>query len=255
MIDLDNPNTYSNEIRDWVLSNSNYFISIISEVKYTEGWEIAHILDDKKLEESEILSKFIKNNSNTEFCVWHATRIENNEQFWENGIRAFSKDVAQREKEAKRLLRRIGLRKDQVELILKKMECYWKRDESSRLEAVHFFSCKENIKDDRLNEFAINLGGEIVRWALNDIDECLYKNEPFKRLWIWGKPSIIKFRCKLGEMERRTQENICVELVKYIVITKVFKLSYVINCKGFKNGSVSPKDILLIEEIENYLRI
>lgn len=222
MIDFDNPSTYPNEIKSWVLDNMEYFKSLVPEGNYTEDWQVAHILDDKRLEESNFVSDFIQNNCNTEFCVWHVTRIENEEQFRNNGIVAMSKDITQSEERVKKLFRSIGLNKDEMEPILKKIEYYWKRDKDSRLGTVHFFFAKEHIKDPKLNRFAINLGGEIVCWGLDGIDDKLYRREPFKRLWIWGKPSIIKFRCKLKDMDRRIQEHIGVELVKYLDITELF---------------------------------
>lgn len=255
MIDFDNSGTYPSEIKSWVLSNVEYFKSIIPEGNYTEGWQVAHILEDKRLEDSKFVSDFLHNNCNTEFCVWHATRIENEEQFWNNGIVAMSKDIAQSEERIRRLFRSIGLNEDEIEPILKKIEYYWKRDKDSRLGTVHFFFAKDHIKDPRLNRFAINLGGEIVCWGLDRIDDKLYRMEPFKRLWIWGKPSIIKFRCKLKDMDRRTQEHIGAELVRYYVITELFKLPYAIECTGCRIGSVEAEDILVIDEIEDYIEM
>ncbi len=256
MIDFDNPGTYPNEIKDWVLSNMNLFMSMIPEGRRTEGWQIAHILDDMRLGEYQFVLDFINVNSDMEFCVWHTTRIEHEEQFWKNGIVVISNDTNLIMNRYKALLLRIGLKEIEIAPIFKKMEYYWHRDTKTRIEMVHFFFPRTYIKDPRLNIFAINLGGEILRWALRDIDPELYKTEPYKRLWIWGKPCIIKFKCKLKDMNKvLTQKNVIVEIVKYFVITELFKLTYDMNCDGKRIGSVAPEDILAIELIENYIKM
>lgn len=50
---------------------------------------------------------------------------------------------------------------------------------------MHFQGDKKTIyKDVNASIFATNLGGEIVRWSIENIDNDLYKKEPYKRLWI-----------------------------------------------------------------------
>ena len=64
-----------------------------------------------------------------------------------------------------------------------------------------FFIDKSQVyKNDQLNYFAVNLGGEILRWSLKAMDRDLYKEEPYKRLWIMGTPCVITFKVKLDDI-------------------------------------------------------
>lgn len=92
----------------------------------------------------------------------------------------------------------------------------WNRDKQSRTKSVHFFLDKNQVyKDDQLNHFAINLGGEILRWSLDAIDRELYKEEPYKCLWILGSPSVITFKVKLSDIHESCRNSLIAEIVKY----------------------------------------
>lgn len=113
----------------------------------------------------------------------------------------------------------------------------------------------KRIKRRTESIFATNLGGEIVRWSIENIDKNLHKKEPYKRLWILGKPCIIKFKCKLSQMRERSRTDVIVEILKYFIVTKMYKYPYEFDFTGMTIGSVPSENILSIEEIENFIEI
>lgn len=67
------------------------------------------------------------------------------------------------EKRLTLLLHDIGLDEKQIAEIFSHIYYYWNRDISSRIDSVHFFIDQDQVyRDDQLNHFAINLGGEIL---------------------------------------------------------------------------------------------
>ena len=78
---------------------------------------------------------------------------------------------------SRKLLVDIGLDDDKIEEVFSHAYYLWNRDKQSRTKSVHFFIDKSKVyRDDQLNHFAINLGGEILRRSLNAIDRDLYKD-------------------------------------------------------------------------------
>lgn len=106
-----------------------------------------------------------------------------------------------------------------------------------------------------VNYFAINLGGEILRWSLEAIDRELYKQEPYKRLWIKGTPSVIKFKCKLLDIHKVCRNRLIAGIVKYYIVRDLYGYKYEFAFAGMTTGSVPPENIISIEEIENYLQM
>lgn len=108
---------------------------------------------------------------------------------------------------------------------------------------------------DTYKASAINLGGEILRWSIEGINKDLYKQEPYKRLWILGKPCIVKFKCKLSEIYENFRVSLIAEIVEYFIVTKMYGFSYEFEFMGMTIGSVPPENIISIEEIENFIEI
>ncbi|MFR4633639.1 MAG: hypothetical protein ACLT8I_13915, partial [Blautia faecis] len=132
----------------------------------------------------------------------------------------------------------------------------WNRDKQSRTKPVHFFIDKSQVyKDDQLNHFAINLGGEILRWSLEAIDRELYKEEPYKRLWIMGTPSVITFKVKLDDIHEIYRNSLIAEIVKYNITNDLFGFNYEFEFTGMTVGDVPPQNILSIEEIKDYIQM
>lgn len=253
MIDFDNPETYSQEIMDWVNSNEDYFVQELSKHGYSEGWEVSYIVDDLHLANNDFTRKFVRENQDLDILVWHATRIENIDFFRKKGIRVVKGLGSDTEKEYRALLQRLGFNKKQEDEVIRKASHYWVRDAASRIDTVHFFYGKDFINDPQLNEFAISLGGECLRWGINDLDTQLYRQEPYKRLWIVGKPCIIQFECKLKELSEISQYDVVTELIKYFVIYNICHLNYEMRVTGWKYGCVTPDHIRTIEEIPDFI--
>ena len=250
MVDLDDFSTYPEEIRDWVLKNGEWFKQTISR-ETAKGRRIEKIIEDMKLAHESFVLDFIHRNACMEVCVWHATRIEDEKQFFDNGLLIIGAENPRRR--YCDLFRRIGLQEADMKPIFKEMEKLWRRCEVTRVKAIHFFAQKSLSEDLQMSYFAVNIGGEVLRWALESVDKDLHKAEPYKRLWILGKPCIIKFKCKLGDMYELSRIRVVIELVKYFVITELYASTYEIECDGFCTVSIPPENIVTIEEMKNFI--
>lgn len=82
-----------------------------------------------------------------------------------------------------------------------------------------------------------------------------YKEEPYKRLWILGKPSIVKFKCKLSEIHDMCRNEMIAEIVKCFITTKMFSCPYEFEVTGMTTSSVAPENILSIEEIRGFVQM
>lgn len=254
MIDFDNVLTFPLEIREWVLVNKTWLFSVLDNQKFSTPWKLANKLRDIRLEENSFVKQYLLNNSNLEIAVWHATRIEDIESFKKKGVAVTHGEDSDFENHFTDLFKRIGLDSFQIENILSHIHFLWNRDKELRTQMIHFFIDKNFIySDDQLNAFALNLGGECVRWAIEAIDKELYKVEPYKQLWIVGTPSIIKFRCKLKEMPFRTQHHIITEIFNYYIAKELYDFDYEFKLTGMKIGSVSSENIIAIEEIKGFI--
>lgn len=126
----------------------------------------------------------------------------------------------------------------------------WRFEDSIR---SFFIEEKQIYKDDQLNYFAINVGGEILRWAMESIDCNLYRKHPYNQLWKIGTPLVIKFKSKLKDIVGFKQQLLVAEIVKYyIIINLISQSDYEFSFTGMTNGSVSPENIIEIFEIKNY---
>ena len=119
-----------------------------------------------------------------------------------------------------------------------------------RKQYIFFIDNSQVYKNDQLNYFAINLGGEILRWSLEAIDTGLYKQEPYKRLWIKGTPSVIKFKCKLRDIHKVCRNSLIAEIVKYYIVRDLYGYKYEFAFTGRTIGSVPPENIITIKEIK-----
>lgn len=94
-----------------------------------------------------------------------------------------------------------------------------------------------------------------MRWSLETIDRDLYKKEPYKRLWIMGKPSVIKFEVKLSDIHELYRNNLIAEIIKYNITKDLFRFDYEFEFTGMTVGEVPPQNILSIEEIKDYIQM
>lgn len=256
MIDFDDSKTFPYEIREWVLNRKEYFFSLFDKNDFSEWWELEHKLCNIRLWENSFIQQFIEKNIKTEVAVWHATRIEDRDSYEQNGIIVMEGRGSKAENNLMLLFQRIGMNENQIKEVFEHIYFLWDRDKNTRTNSVHFFVNRELVyNDDQMNAFALNLGGECVRWAIEGIDRELYRIEPYKRLWIMGTPSIIKFKCKIEEIDRYTREMLIAEIVKYYVVTDLYGFPYEFRFTGRKEGKVRPEDIIAIEEIQDFIKM
>lgn len=256
LIDYDDPGTFPTCLGDWSGDFVYKIRSGVSLENVQEWRQIELQLRDLHIADTQIVKEFVNGNMDLKVAVCHCTRILDVNQYWKEGLVTGGGRGSVAEKRLRKLLQDIGLDNSSMEKIFSHVYRYWDRDQTSRTQSVHFVIDKSCVyKDDKVNEFAISLGGEILRWSLKVIDKELYKREPYKRLWIWGTPSIVKFKCKLSDIYYLDRDALIAEIVKYFVVTRMFDCPYEFKLTGMTIGSVPPEDIISIEEIENFNEI
>lgn len=256
MIDFDNSATFPQEIREWVLEQKEYFYSLFDKRDFSEWWQLEHKLCDIRLWEQSFIQRFVDENLKMEVAVWHTTRIEDKESYERNGIIIMGGRGSKAESNLICLFQRVGMNEKQIKEVFEHIYFLWDRDKNTRTHSVHFFVNRELVYNSgQMSAFALNLGGECVRWAIEAINRELYKIEPYKRLWIMGTPSIIKFKCKLEEIDRYTRDMLIAEIAKYYVVTELYGFPYEFEFTGRKEGKVKPEDIIVIEEIQGFIEM
>ena len=256
MIDFNNPNTFPKELRNWGTEFEKMILRRVNTDNIEEWWQIEHQLQDIRIDESKLVTDFVKDNMDTEIAVCHCTRILDEDEYWKNGLTTAGGENNAGEKRLRKLLVDIGLDDNKIEEVFSHIHYLWNRDKQSRTKSVHFFVDKSQVyKNDQLNNFAINLGGEILRWSLEAMGKELYKEEPYKRLWIMGTPSVITFKVKLGDIHEIYLNSLIAEIVKYNITKDLFGFEYEFEFTGMTVGDVPPQNILRIEEIKDYIQM
>ena len=256
MIDFDNPNTFPKELKNWGTEFEKMILRRVNTDSIEEWRQIEHQLQDIRIGESKLVTDFVKDNMDIEIAVCHCTRILDENEFWKHGLVTAGGKNNAGEKRLRKLLVDIGLDNGKIEEVFSHVYFLWNRDKQSRTKSVHFFVDKSQVyKDDQLNHFAINLGGEILRWSLEAVDRKLYRKEPYKRLWIMGRPSVITFKIKLGDIHEIYRNRLIAEIVKYNITKDIFGFGYEFEFIGMTVGDVPPQNILSIEEIKDYIQM
>ena len=256
MIDFDNPNTFPKELKNWGTEFEKMILRRVNTDSIEEWRQIEHQLQDIRIGESKLVTDFVKDNMDIEIAVCHCTRILDENEFWKHGLVTAGGKNNAGEKRLRKLLVDIGLDNGKIEEVFSHVYFLWNRDKQSRTKSVHFFVDKSQVyKDDQLNHFAINLGGEILRWSLEAVDRKLYRKEPYKRLWIMGRPSVITFKIKLGDIHEIYRNRLIAEIVKYNITKDIFGFGYEFEFTGMTVGDVPPQNILSIEEIKDYIQM
>lgn len=254
MIDFDVTDTYPIEIKQWVIGKKSYFLNKVPYGSYEHNYDIEHMLCDIWYDDFPEINNFISGNQDTEFTAWHNARVYNKESYLNNGIQSFGGDIKRARKRESEILNIIGLGQAEKKKLLDKMEVYWRRDKETRTKRVHFYLSDAQKDDAQLLEFASNLGGEILRWALSDINNELYRQEPYKQLWILGKPCRIKFKYKLNELPYLEQVKIIKNIIIYFALKEIYGFECIPEDTGSKIGDVAPNNILKIDEMFDFVQ-
>ena len=256
IIDFDDPSSFPEELATWSIDFENEIRKNINTNGITEGWQIERQLQNLHIDESPLVKDYLAAHMDAEVAVSHCTRILDANKFRKEGLVTGGGRGSIADIRLRGLLSNIGLETSSINNIMSKVYSYWDRDKEQRTEAVHFQFDRNNIyQDNTANVFAINLGGEVIRWALEECGTDLYKSEPYKRLWIWGTPSIVKFKCKLSNVHPTKQAALLAEIVKYNIVTKLYGYAYEFDFTGMTTGSVPPEDIISIEEIHGFIEM
>lgn len=256
IIDFDNPISFPQSLCTWDERFEQEILRRISLKGVFEWWQIEQQLQDMHIYDLEIVSNYLQNHMDDEVAVCHCTRILDIEQYKKEGIITGGGHGSIAEIRLRNLLLSIGLGKKEIDEIFSHIYYYWDRDKTSRTQAVHFFIDSSQVyKNDQINHFAVSLGGEILRWAIEDMGKNLYQSEPYKRLLIKGTPCVVKFKCKLSNIEEPDRKFLLAEIVKYSIVTKIFDYSYEFNLTGKTIGSVPSHDIISIEKIHRYVEM
>lgn len=115
MIDFDNPNTFPVELRNWGSEFEKMILRRVSTDKVEEWWQIEHQLQNIRIDESMLVTEFVKENMDKEIVVYHCARILDENEYLKQGIvNAGGKDSIG-EKRLRKLLVDIGLDADKIE--------------------------------------------------------------------------------------------------------------------------------------------
>lgn len=253
-IDFYNPETFPNILGNW---NEEFDNKLRRELKgIDDSNDIDLYFGDLKLKNLAIVRDFLKNNLDAEIVVCHCTRIFDEEKIWEEGLITGGGRGSAQEKRLDLLFDEQGFEKWQKERIFKSIYKTWNDIAEIRTKPVHFFAT--NIlewAEKKFGAYAENIGGEIVNAAICSISPDAYKQEPYKRLWIIGKPCVIKFKVKLSDIYENHREGLIEEIVRYFICLKILKKQYEIMFTGMTVNSIQPKNIISIEEIKNFIEI
>lgn len=256
MIDFNNPNTFPKELKNWGTEFEKMILRRVNTDNIEEWWQIEHQLQNIRIGESKLVTDFVKENMDTEVAVCHCARILDENEYWKHGLVTAGGKNNAGERRLRKLLVDIGLDEDKIEEVFSHVYYLWNCNKQSKTKSVHFFIDKSQVyKNDQLNYFAVNLGGEILRWSLKAMDRDLYKEEPYKRLWIMGTPSVITFKVKLGDIHEIYRNSLIAEIVKYNITKDLFGFDYEFDFTGMTVGDVPPQNILDIEEIRDYIHM
>lgn len=262
IIDFDDKNTFPETLCAWDEKFERMIRNRIQVSPTMQWYEIRNQLQDlwPMIRAEPLVMTFLRENMNTEVAICHCTRLLNPQSVLDNGLVTGGGCGAVGEKRMRGLLEGIGAPKEQVDAIVSKARYYWQRDTISRTESVHFFVDKSQAqKDIQISTFALNLGGEILRWAMRDVGDRLYLTMPYKRLWLEGTPSVVKFKSKLKNIVQSDREKLIATILEYFIIIRMFgqkyESEYELSVTGKTRGSVAPEDILSIEEIAGYREI
>jgi hypothetical protein len=254
LIDYDDPSTFPVCLGEWDSDFEQMIRRNVNIDEVEEGWEIKQQLQNLHIDEMPIIQNFLRKNPDTEVAVCHCTRILDETTYWNQGIVTNGGRSSEEEKRIRDLLEMIGLQPMKIDEVIGHAYYYWDRDKKQRTESVHFFIEKKLIyEDDQVNNFAISLGGEILRWSIEAMGHNLYRQEPYKRLWIMGTPSVIKFKCRLEDVHELYRSSMIAEIVKYFIVVKMFGYPYKFKLTGMTYGKIPPENIISIEEIKDYI--
>lgn len=179
LIDYDDPATFPNCLSEWSHDFEIFIRSKVNLDGILEWWQIEHQLQDLRIQDMPIVRDFVDGNLDIELAVCHCTRILDESAFWHNGLVISGGVNSIEENRIRTLLSLVGFSDDIIDSVLEHAYYYWQRDKEQRTECVHFFVEKRKAyEDDQINNFAINLGGEIVRWSIERMGHDLYKEEP-----------------------------------------------------------------------------
>ena len=253
IVDFDNPLSFPKELAMWSTAFEKYILDNVHSEGVIEGWRIESQLSDLIKTDNRIVKEFFDSNCDLEVAVHHCTRIISSEQIMKEGLITGGGIDGIADKRIRDLLSSINVNPEMIERIMSEIYKLWDRDGDQRTQCVHFQLGKAHIINDiYANGFASNIGGEILDFAIETAGIGLKEKEPYKRLYIMGTPSIVKFKCKLSDIVEDYAYRLIIEIIKYYVVKRLYLLDYEFCYTGMTKGSIPPSDIIEIIEIENY---
>ena len=109
MIDFDNPNTFPKELKNWGTEFEKMILKRVNTDNIVEWWQIEHQLQGIRIDESKLVTDFVKENMDTEIAVCHCTRILDENEYWEHGLMTAGGKNSVGERRLRKLLVDIGL--------------------------------------------------------------------------------------------------------------------------------------------------
>lgn len=115
MIDFNNPNTFPKELKNWGTEFEKMILRRVNTDNIEVWWQIEHQLQDIRIDESKLVTDFVKDNMDTEIAVCHCTRILDENEYWKHGLVTAGGENNAGEKRLRKLLVDIGLDDDKIE--------------------------------------------------------------------------------------------------------------------------------------------
>lgn len=247
MIDVLRVNSFPKELEDCIMNHfSKMSYDITSKIKNNEiicKSDIRCAVEDylRPSKAESLYSNLIAIMDKFDLVVYHGTRIINRAVIEKKGLRV--NDWKRYSTSLISVFKEIGWNDYVIEEILKCVEAEHNRKYSNRNAQLYFFSSLNLIggKYAGYEQFCENIGGELVKWALED-----KYPEKYNLLKKKGEAVFVKFKLPFASIESYMKESIIYQFVCYYAAKEFFDFVYQVEFDGMTSQDISPNNILKI---------
>ena len=186
---------------------------------------------------------------------YHCARILNYEDYLKNGIDNDGGDDSIQEKRITNLLKNLDFDDEIISDILIKVHANWEINKQTKTKPVSFYLSKNYILLDGrgTSNYFHNIGGEILKWAIDSFGTNVWNQEPYIKLKTYGTPSIVTFKVKIKDLF----DSFKTDCIKNIFILNALKYTGIMvnnldsnkfNICLMTKEKVLPDNIINIEE-------
>lgn len=173
-----------------------------------------------------------------DIACYHITKALDPERFMQTGL--YTNDIVRYCKRLREELHQCGFVTQEQDYIIDLAQQEYKRKHTSlRIHPLLFFTSGMDTLKMRYDQFTENIGGELVRWPLEE-----HNPEMQTRLRHYGKPCVVKFRLPFKEIEAHDHYGIVQQFVYDYLAKSVFNIDYHIAFDAKTSIDIPPEDIL-----------